>query len=84
MHLNGLTTHHTPPDLTKMYAKMADYLATHGLNEVRPGQKTAYSIPDMFDHGQAYLEKAADGSLMVDEEDIIEGAIEEEDIISEL
>jgi hypothetical protein len=84
LHLNGLTTRHAPPDLTKTYMRMKDYLTTHGPNEFRPGRKTAYSIPDMIDRGQAQLEKAADGLSTIDEEEGLKGAIEEEDIISEL
>jgi hypothetical protein len=66
---------------------MANYLKSHGPNEYRHGRKTAYSIPDMLDRGQAELEKAADGvsAAAADElEEVPENDPEDEDIIVEL
>jgi hypothetical protein len=46
--------------MTKTFAKMATYLKEHGLNEHRPGCKTAYSVPDMIDLGQQEIARTSD------------------------
>ena len=88
LHLRGLTTRHAPPDLTKTYAAMSDYLQMHGPNEYRSGRKTAYSIPDIIDRGQAEIEKMTDCTSVAELEglgdDDAQQDVEDEDVITEL
>lgn len=87
LHLRGLTSRHTPPDLTKTYMAMSDYLRAHGPNEYRSGRKTAYSIPDIIDRGQAEIEKmtsVGESSEASDGNDDGQQDVEDEDITAEL
>lgn len=49
--ITALTSRHTPPDLQKSFAKMAEHCRLNSTHEIVPGRGTAYSIPNMLDKG---------------------------------
>ena len=78
--LGGLTSRHTPPDLTNTYRALSDYMFTNGPNDYKAGRTTAYSIPDMITKGLS-AQLTTDGTNVGDEE---EEVTVEEDVLGEL
>ena len=79
--LRGLTTRHTPPDMSKTFEVLARYMRTHRPNEHTPGRTMGYRIPDTIMKGMAELltmEKPIAGD--VNDEEVVEDI----DILGEL
>ena len=80
--LGGLTSRHTPPDLTHTYRALADYMSINCPNDYKVGRTTAYSIPDMITKGLSLLLTTDGGMNVGDEED--EYTVEDVDVLGEL
>ncbi|EIN14064.1 hypothetical protein PUNSTDRAFT_40450, partial [Punctularia strigosozonata HHB-11173 SS5] len=49
--LDGRSTKHTTPDMTKTFAKLASYMDTHRAHAFVEGRETKHVIPDMLGKG---------------------------------
>jgi hypothetical protein len=82
--LGGLTSRHTPPDMTRTYEALMKYMVIHGPNESRAGRTAAYIIPDIIMKGMTLLQ-TMDGSANTRE---VEGdndeVAEDEDVLGEI
>ena len=79
--LAGLTSHHTPPDLTNTYRALLDYMSASKPNDHTAGRTAAYNIPDMITKGLSVL-LTTEAKDVRDELD--EMTVEEEDILVDL
>ena len=81
--LGGLTTRHTPPDLTRTYQTLTDYMHANNTNIFCAGRKTAETIPDAISEG---LRQLLSGEAAMEEggEDQEGCMVEESDIIGDL
>jgi hypothetical protein len=80
--LGGLTSRHTPPDLTRTYERLLEYMHTHRPNEITPGRISAYPIPDMILKGMSEV-LTTDASAEVGDDDL-EEELEDIDILGEI
>lgn len=65
LYLPGLTIQHAPPNMAATFQLLASHLRAHNPNTTIPGRRSAYSIPDLLDHGHTLLvslgKEAVDG-----------------------
>ncbi|EPQ50052.1 hypothetical protein GLOTRDRAFT_51116 [Gloeophyllum trabeum ATCC 11539] len=67
LHLTDLTRRHSPPDLSKTYKALRDYMKTEGTNEYRAGRPTQYVITNAIDVGWANYLSNLDNTEDTDE-----------------
>ena len=83
--LPGLTSRHTPTDLTRTFEVLQTYMRSNGSNEYRPARKTSYSIPDVLNKGlELLLHPDAEVTTGVGGKESEDGEVQEEDVLGDL
>jgi hypothetical protein len=81
--LGGLTTRHTPPDMTKTYRMLTNYMRDNDTNAYRAGRKAAYSIQDVIGEGVRLL-LSGEGAIEEGQAEQETWEVEEADIMGEM
>ncbi|KAK7015395.1 hypothetical protein R3P38DRAFT_3321655 [Favolaschia claudopus] len=77
--LTNTTRRHAPPNMTKTFEKMAEYLIANAPNEHRPGRKSSHCVPDMLDKGEHIVYNIA-GKAAIPDDDGVDQVVEDEDL----
>lgn len=87
-HLDHRTTRHSAPDMETTFIMLATYMQKNRTNELVPGRKSPFSIPDASAHGIHLMQIAGQHAhgledLEREERDLEEGEEEREDDIEQ-